>query len=121
MAASRRFMLPSPWPGILDWVSARLRESRPRPRLPRLAPVLGTLAVLIAAAACTSSPGLSPLPPSAASTHAPAAPASQVAAAPGPVPSGPPRITVSQDRMADGSVVTLAVFAGVVRYTLHDG
>ena len=40
------------------------------------------------------------------------------AARPRPVP---PRVTVTRTRMKDGSVVTLAAFAGPVTYVLHDG
>ena len=36
-------------------------------------------------------------------------------------PQGPPRVTVSRIRTADGSVVTVAVFRGLVRYALHNG
>jgi predicted secreted protein len=127
-------MLPSRWPGILDRVSARPRpsaasEHQPRPcpvrvRGARFAPVLGTLAVLAAAVACSSSPAsVSPLTPSAAtSQRAAAARAHQaVAAAPRPIPSGPPGVTVSRTRTPDGSVVTVAVIHGSVRYALHDG
>jgi hypothetical protein len=37
------------------------------------------------------------------------------------IPQGPPRVTVSQIRTADGSVVTVAVFSGRVQYVLHNG
>jgi len=63
--------------------------------------------------------------PAAASTPAPSsAPArpsaSQAAEA---VPAAPPapRVTVTQMRTADGSVATVATFAGPVTYVLHDG
>ena len=79
----------------------------------------GVLAGLCAAAACSSAP---PAPP-AASVHAkgPAAAGMARAAASVPVPAGPPRVTVSRVRTADGSVLTVAVFGGSVRYALHNG
>jgi hypothetical protein len=36
-------------------------------------------------------------------------------------PSGPVRVTFSQVRTADGSVITVATFHGPVQYVLHDG
>jgi len=79
----------------------------------------GVLAGLCAAAACSSAP---PAPP-AASVHAkgPAATGTARAAASFPVPAGPPRVTVSRVRTADGSILTVAVFGGSVRYVLHNG
>ena len=73
------------------------------------------LAGLCAAAACSSSPPVPPTATSAASPVRAASPAVSVAA------QGPPRVTVSRIRTADGSVVTVAVFRGPVRYVLHNG
>jgi Phosphodiester glycosidase len=72
------------------------------------------LAGLCAVAACSS-----PRPaPTAASTPA-ASPVPVVTAS--VVPQGPPHVTVSRIRTADGSVLTVAVFSGRVRYVLHNG
>jgi len=77
---------------------------------------VGVLAGLYAAAACGSSPSATPAasPAISAARTDPATPA-RVAA------QGPPRVTVSQIRTADGSVVTVAVFGGPVQYVLHNG
>jgi len=76
---------------------------------------VGVLAGLCVTAACGSAPPAVP----AASAHA-GHPAAKAAASP-PVPVGPPRVTVSRVRTADGSVLTVAVFGGSVRYALHNG
>jgi hypothetical protein len=88
-------------------------------RVMRTLRTVGVLAGLCAAAACSSAP---PAPP-AASVHAkgPAATGTARAAASFPVPAGPPRVTVSRVRTADGSILTVAVFGGSVRYVLHNG
>jgi hypothetical protein len=82
---------------------------------------LGVLAGLCAATACTSSPQVS----RAASPAAPAAAAARTgpaAAARASVAAQvPAHVTVSQIRTGDGSVVTVAVFSGPVRYVLHNG
>jgi hypothetical protein len=85
----------------------------------RILRTAGVLAGLCAMAACSSGP---PAPP-AASVHArdPAATGTARAAASFRVPSGPPRVTVSRVRTADGSVLTVAVFGGSVQYALHNG
>ena len=75
---------------------------------------VGVLAGLCVTAACGSAPPAVP----AASAHA-GHPAAKAAASP-PVPVGP-RVTVSRVRTADGSVLTVAVFGGSVRYVLHNG
>jgi phosphodiester glycosidase len=77
---------------------------------------VAVLAGLCAAAACSSPPPAAPAASPATSTIRtdPAIPA-RIAA------QGPPRVTVSQIRTADGSVVTVAVFGGPVRYVLHNG
>jgi hypothetical protein len=80
--------------------------------------VVGLLAGLGAAAACSSSPPATP----ATSPSATPVRAAPVRAAPASVAAqGPPRVTVSRIRTADGSVVTLAVFRGPVQYVLHNG
>jgi hypothetical protein len=79
----------------------------------RIVRAAALLAGLCATAACSSSPSAPPAvvpatsPVRAATAHA--------------IPQGPPRVTVSQIRTADGSVVTVAVFSGQVQYVLHDG
>ena len=90
----------------------------------------GALAVAsLTAVACTSAPAAAP---SANGTHwASTAPASDGPVTPaGRASPAPPRaaaapsaahITVSRVRAADGSVVTVAVFHGPVRYVLHNG
>jgi hypothetical protein len=124
-------MLLSRSPGILERVSAR-----PPKRRTRIA--VRILAGLPALAACSSSP---PVPPAASPATGPAtsatAPATSAAAAassgassvrttPPAATAGVaarvrPRVTVSQLRTADGSVVTVAVFRGPVQYVLHNG
>jgi hypothetical protein len=47
--------------------------------------------------------------------------ARQAAAHRAAVPSGPPRVTFSRVRTADGSVITIATFRGPVTYVLHNG
>ncbi len=92
------------------------------------------LAGLCAMAACSSSPAATnPGGPSSragtpatrsATSRAPAA--SSAPARPGsseavPAAPAPPQVTVTRMRTADGSVVTVATFAGPVTYVLHDG
>jgi hypothetical protein len=79
---------------------------------------IGVLASLCAAAACSSSPPAAPAAPAtaAASSARTGPPATASVAA-----HVPPRVTVSQIRAADGSVVTVAVFRGPVQYALHNG
>ena len=105
-------------PGILDRVTVR-----PLPRPGHLAAALSLLALLLTTAACTSSHAA--LPPSrspAASAHpAAAVRASPAAVSPEPVPPGPPSVTVSRTRTADGSALTVAVIHGSVQYVLHNG
>jgi hypothetical protein len=120
-------MLLSRSPGILERVSAR-----PPKRRTRIA--VRILAGLPALAACTSSPPVPPAASPATSATAPAASAaspassnaSPVRTTPPAAPAGiaarvRPRVTVSQLRTADGSVVTVAVFRGPVQYVLHNG
>ena len=79
----------------------------------RIVSVAAILAGLCAASACSSSPSAPP----AATSPVRADPASTARV----IPQGPPRVTVSRIRTADGSVVTVAVFSGQVRYALHNG
>jgi hypothetical protein len=83
------------------------------------------LVVLFAVAACSSpapvsspaavsSPPSSQPPSSTATIRATASPVVR----PRPVP---PRVTVTQMRTPDGSVMTVATFTGPVTYVLHDG
>jgi hypothetical protein len=79
------------------------------------------LAVLGAVAAC-SSPAPAPSRPAGATARATVTtPAARPTPTPKPTPPPAPRVTVSRTRMADGSVVTLAIFSGPVTYVLHDG
>jgi hypothetical protein len=87
---------------------------RPGKRRINAACTAGVLAGLCALAACSSSP---PAPPAASQSTSAAARTGPVSAA----VEGPPRVTVSQIRTADGSVLTVATFRGPVRYTLHNG
>jgi hypothetical protein len=81
----------------------------------------GALAAIAITAACTAQPAAAPgIPSSRASTSAARAGATASPAA-APAHPGPPRVTLSQVRTADGSVVTVATFHGAVRYVLHDG
>ena len=127
-------MLLSRSPGILERVSAR-----PPKRRTRIA--VRILAGLPALAACSSSPPVPPAASPATSATSPAtsatSPASSAASPASSAassvrttpPTAPasvaarvrPRVTVSQLRTADGSVVTLAVFRGPVQYVLHNG
>jgi Phosphodiester glycosidase len=91
-----------------------------------------SLAGLCAMAAC-SSPSAAPHaggpssrtgPPATSTGHSPAA--SSGLARPGASPAAEvlpaaPRVTVTRMRTTDGSVVTVATFAGPVTYVLHDG
>ena len=75
----------------------------------------GLLAALCVAPACSSAPPATP-------AHATATAKTATAKArTDPVPVGPPRVIVSRTRTADGSVLTVAVFVGSVRYVLHNG
>ena len=56
-----------------------------------------------------------------ASRSAPARPGASQAADAVPAAPAVPRVTVTRMRTADGSVVTVATFAGPVTYVLHDG
>jgi hypothetical protein len=106
-------MLLSRSPGILERVSAR-----PPKRRTRIAVCI--LAGLPALAACSSSPPVPPAvsPASSAASPVRTAPPGATASA---VARVPPHVTVSRIRTADGSVVTVAVFRGPVRYVLHNG
>lgn len=73
---------------------------------------VGLLAALCVAG-CTSPPGPAPVP----SQADPSASASASVAAPAP----PPGVTLTRIRTADGSLVTVATFRGLVRYVLHNG
>ena len=91
---------------------------RPGTHSSRIVRAAAVLAGVCAAAACSSAPN----PPAAAPATAAASPATaDPAATVGVVPQGPPHVTVSRIRTADGSVVTVAVFSGRVQYVLHNG
>ena len=106
-------MLLSRSPGILERVSAR-----PPKRRTRIAVCI--LAGLPALAACSSSPPVPTAvsPASSAASPVRTAPPGATARVAARVP---PHVTVSRIRTADGSVVTVAVFRGPVRYVLHNG
>ena len=118
-------MLLSRSPGILERVTARLVQPSTR-----TARALGVLTCL-AAAACSSSPSAPPAASPASSAASPASPAtsaatsasfpSRTAPSTASVAARVPRVTVSQIRTADGSVVTVAAFRGPVQYVLHNG
>jgi hypothetical protein len=79
------------------------------------------IAAALTAAAC------SPVTPTAHSTPATSAPPTRAASSASTPPTSPPpkppapRVVVTRFRAADGSVVTLARFAGPVQYRLHCG
>ena len=91
------------------------------------------LAVAGLAAGCTGTPTAAPAADSgqaatsatASSTTASgtreATRAPRVTPAPKPKPAPQPRVTVYEVRASDGSLVTVAVFRGPVRYVLHNG
>ena len=118
-------MLLSRSPGILERVTARLVQPSTR-----IARALGVLTCL-GAAACSSSPSAPPAASPASSAASPASPAtspatsasfpSRTAPSTASVAARVPRVTVSQIRTADGSVVTVAAFRGPVQYVLHNG
>ena len=83
-----------------------------RERILRAAALLSVLGLAACAAAHPVALKASPRPP---------AKARQAAAHRAAVPSGPPRVTFSRVRTADGSVITIATFRGAVEYALHDG
>jgi len=91
-----------------------------------------SLAGLCALAACssppaathpggTASPSSRAAAPVTARTSGSARPGASQAADVVPVAPAPPQVTVTRLRTADGSVVTVATFAGPVTYVLHDG
>ena len=84
-------------------------------------PVAGALAVLLAAAACSSSPPVSRAVARVTWAASAARASHAVAAVASAAPQDPPRVTVSRIRTADGSAVTVAVFRGPVQYVLHNG
>jgi hypothetical protein len=84
------------------------------------------LAGLCAMAACSSPPAVThPAGPSSRpgtpTSPAPARPGASPAVEAVPAPPAPPRVTMTRMRTADGSVMTVATFAGPVTYVLHDG
>jgi len=81
----------------------------------------GGLVLVLAATACTTTSPPVPAssgPARAAQAAAPRASPTAPRAASRPVTS---RITLTRVRTADGSVITVALFHGPVRYVLHDG
>ena len=85
---------------------------------------VGALAGIYAIAACSSASATA----HAAAAHAAAKASSPVATrvtvtrnAVAALPQPAPRVVVTRVRTADGSLVTVAVFSGPVRYVLHDG
>jgi hypothetical protein len=90
-------------------------DTRPVPRTLR---AVGLLAALCVTAACSPAP---PATPAHAGDPAATATARTKTVKARTVPTGPPRVIVSRTRTTDGSVLTVAVFAGSVRYVLHNG
>src|SRR5271165_4977792 len=89
-----------------------------------------SLAGLCAMAACSSPPtaahpaslsSRAGTPVTAPARTAPARPGASQPAEAVPAAPAPPRVTVARMRTADGSVLTVATFAGPVTYVLHDG
>ncbi len=89
-----------------------------------------SLAGLCALAACSSPPtaarpaslsSRAGTPVTAPARTAPARPGASQPAEAVPAAPAPPRVTVARMRTADGSVLTVATFAGPVTYVLHDG
>ena len=93
--------------------------ARPAKRGIRAAVLLACLAT--AAAACSAAPSASPSAPATRTSPAGSTVRTAPAVTETVAPQGPPRVTVSQIRTPDGSVVTLAVFSGAVQYVLHNG
>jgi hypothetical protein len=86
------------------------------------------LAALVSAAAfavitaCTPAPAPAPLSNTATAASTPSAqPSATAKPRPRPRPAAPPRVVVTRVRAADGSVITIAIFHGPVRYVLHNG
>jgi hypothetical protein len=116
------FMFVSRSPGILERVTAWLAKIAPRRT--RIASAAVLAGVLCGAAACSSSPpGPAGASASPAATRAAAAATRTVptGTATSAVPQGPPHVTVSYIRTADGSLVTVASLRGPVQYVLHNG
>jgi Phosphodiester glycosidase len=86
---------------------------------------IAALAGLLTVVACSGPAPVqsTPVPSTPVQSVPPGATATtRVTASPAPRPRPvPPRVTVTRTRMKDGSVVTLAAFAGPVTYVLHDG
>jgi len=84
----------------------------------------GVLAGLLAITACSLSSAATSAatsPPARTGPATPARTAHAATATAAAVPAVPPRVIVAQVRTADGSVVTVAIFLGPVRYVLHSG
>ncbi len=84
--------------------------------------VIGAVACL--ATACTAAPAVAPVANTKPGTAS--APARTHSATPAPTPKPKPKppaphVSVFRVRTADGAAVTVAVFRGPVRYTLHNG
>jgi len=92
-------------------------NARPGTHRTRIVRAAALLVGLCAAAACSPAPGRPAASPATSATSAVRADPATASA----VPHGPPRVTVSQIRTADGSVVTVATFSGQVQYVLHNG
>jgi hypothetical protein len=86
--------------------------------VPRTLRAAVLLAPLCVTAACSSAP---PATSAHASDPPAKAKATAKAAIGGAVPVGPPHVTVARLRTPDGSLLTVATFAGSVRYVLHNG
>jgi hypothetical protein len=113
-------------PGILEQVTAWPAKIAPRRTRTASAAVLA--GVLCGAAACSSSPrapaGAAASPAAtraAASATRTVPPGTGTGAGTSAAAQGPPHVTVSYIRTADGSLVTVASFSGPVQYVLHNG
>jgi hypothetical protein len=89
----------------------------------RIGRAIGAVAALTLAACASSAPtpqhAPAPHTPAASATSAPQTAVSTKAPVSNPPPK--PKVIISRFRAADGSVVTLALFRGAVRYQLHSG
>jgi hypothetical protein len=78
--------------------------------------IAAVLAGVCVTAACSSPAPAGPAAPTGTRARAPASSDGRAGTT-----RTPPRVTLSQVRMADGSIVTVAAFQGPVRYVLHNG
>jgi len=84
--------------------------------------IIGAGALVLLATACTAVPAAAPAANSKPGTGGATSARRTAKPKPKPAPKpAVPHVTVSQVRVADGTVVTVAVFHGPVRFVLHNG